>query len=129
MPPPPTAMTMKPPSTSDLIWAVSTMRSGRGLATRGQLVEQRLAEDVADTTLRIGHAHLQGERRHRGGVPDQLRPQEDEADLRPVAVRQHDAPAFLDERGDVARRLAGVLVLLLDRALLAVEDEGVAADG
>ena len=59
---------------------------------------------------------------------DQLAAQQDEADLRAVAVRHDHAPAVGDQLGDVPRRLAGVLGLLGDRAALAVEDQRVPAD-
>ena len=46
----------------------------------------------------------------------------------PLLMGDDDAPACRDQRGDVMRGLARVLVLLGDRASLAVEDERIAAD-
>ena len=66
--------------------------------------------------------------RDRRVVGHELRAQQDEPDLRAVAVGDDDAPAVGDQGGDVARGLAGVLVLLGDRAALAVEDQRVPAD-
>ena len=62
-------------------------------------------------------------------VAGEIGAQQDEADLRAVAVGDHDAVARGDERGDVVGRFAGRLVLVGHGDFLAVEDEGIAADG
>ena len=98
-------------------------------AAPAELVEERVAQDVADAALRVGDTHVEREARDPRGLPDQLGPQQDEADLRAIPVCDHDPPPVCDERGDVAGRLGGVRELLGDGALLPVEDEGVPADG
>ena len=97
-------------------------------AASGKLVQERLAEDVADPTLRIGDRHLEAESRDRCVGGNQLGAQQDKADLGAVAVRDDHAPAAGDQGCDVPGHLPGVLVLLVDRSELAVEDERIASD-
>ena len=54
---------------------------------------------------------------------------EEVADLRAVAVREHDPPAVLDELGDAAHGGVDVDELLLEGADLARLQDGVAAEG
>src|SRR5262249_24088129 len=93
-----------------------------------QLGEERVADDVAEPSLGVGHAHVERQPRRVPVVGGQLRAEEDEADLGAVAVGDDDAPAAVDEPADPPRGRPGVVELLGDRAALAVLDEGVAAD-
>src|SRR5262249_8125783 len=99
-----------------------------GVPEPAQLGEQRVADDVSETALRVGHRHVQRQPGDRLVVGDELRTQEDEADLGAVAGGDHGAPAGRDERADLPRRRAAVLELLGDRSALALADERVAAD-
>ena len=55
--------------------------------------------------------------------------QQDETNLRPVAVRDNDTEAALDEIGDVFRRLDHGCVLVGHAHMLRISNERVAADG
>src|SRR5262252_5810511 len=96
-------------------------------APPSQLAHQRVAEDVADATLGVGHAHVEREVRSELRLGDELGAAEDEAHLRPVAVGEDDAPAPRGEGAHVDGGGAGVLALLVDGAALALADERVAA--
>src|SRR6185295_6286125 len=92
-----------------------------------QRVAERVLEHEADRALGVADRVLHRHRRHLA-VGD-LGAAQDEADLRAVAVRQHDVPAGGDHRRDVRRRLADRVVLVVERGVRVVEDERVAADG
>src|SRR5262249_31541356 len=81
---------------------------------------QRFAEAVADSTLGVGHAHVEGETRSELRLGDELGAAEDEAHLRPVAVGEDDAPAPRGEGAHVDGGGAGVLALLVDGPALAL---------
>src|SRR5713226_5455115 len=93
-----------------------------------ELAHERVADDVADAAFRIGHAHVQRQPRSELLVRRDLRAQEDEADLWPIAVGEHDAPAVCHERAHVPHGGARVLELLRDGALLPVENQRVPAN-
>src|SRR5262249_51000851 len=92
-----------------------------------ELAHQRVAENVADTALGVGHAHVETEARGELRLGDHLGAPEDEARLRPVAVGEHDAPAPRGKGAHADRGGPRVLALLVDGALLPVADERVAA--
>jgi hypothetical protein len=91
-----------------------------------ELVAQPLYEHVADRALDVGARVIHRHRRNL--VNRQLRAPQDEADLRPVAVGDHDVPSGLDHVGDVDRQRADHLVLVGDRLARAIADQSVAAD-
>ena len=85
---------------------VTTATTGRFDTAARQLVGQRLDEHVADGALRVGDRVV-----HRDRIDLGLRDlgaAQDEADLRPVAVRDHKPPTLLDHvdqmRNGAARR-------------------------
>jgi hypothetical protein len=59
----------------------------------------------------------------------QLRAAQDEPDLRAVPMRQEHIPALFDHARHVFARFNGGGVLIVDRLMLRVLDERVAADG
>ena len=58
-----------------------------------------------------------------------LRPAQDEPNLRTVAMTDRQVPACLDHIDDVVRRLAQSLLLIFHGDVLAVPDQRVAANG
>ena len=92
-----------------------------------QVVGQRLRRHVADLALAHRAADVHRHRRHRLGRQGVLDQQV--ADLGAVAVREHDAPAVLDQLRDAAHGAVDVEQLLLEGADLAGLEDGVAAEG
>ena len=90
-------------------------------------IHHRVLEHEADRALRVGDRVADRHRRDLAG--GDFGAAEDEADLRAVAVREHDVPARGDHVDDVRRRRADGVVLVLERSVLRVADERVAADG
>ena len=79
--------------------------------------------------LSLGHGP-QAEQRHlRHLAASQLLLDREIADLRPVAVYDDDPPAGVEQCADGHRHRRGVGALLLVGALLALGEEGVAANG
>ena len=110
-------------STSVCVTSVTTALVDAAAPKR---VAQRVLEHEADRTLRVADRVVD---RHRGHLPiGDLRAAQDEADLGPVAVRDHDVPAGGDHVDDVRRRRAHGIVLVAERRVLAVADQRVAAD-
>ena len=106
---------------------VRTVATGTRRPADRQFVVQRLLQQVPDLALRRRVADVERLAVHLVGRP--LGPEQRRADLRPVAVRHHQAEPVLDQADDGAGRAPGVGELLVDRALLAGPDERVAADG
>ncbi len=88
-------------------------------------VEHGHLDLVADGALGVGAARVERHLVQLG--PRELAASEDEPDLRAVAVRDHHPMTLLDEARNLLAGLQGRLVLVLDRLLLVVEDERVAA--
>ena len=86
---------------------------------------ERLRQQVPDLAHRLRHEHVERRRRHRRGGRVGL--DGEEADLRAVAVGQHELVAHALEVHEGARRPQQVVMLDLDRAGLAAADQGVAA--
>ena len=95
-----------------------------GTAPR-QPVLEFLLEDVADHPLALGAEDVEGVRRH---LRVRLCLESEQADLRPVAVRQHDIVSR-GQLGDRGHRLACVLPLDLGRQRLAAAEQRVPAEG
>src|SRR5712692_1154165 len=100
-----------------------------GQAASPQLAHELVPDDVADAALGVGDAHVERQARSELGLGGQLGAEQDEAHLRPIAVRQDHAPAVGDEGGHVRRRVASVLELLGYRAFLTIANQRIAADG
>ena len=81
---------------------VTSVTTGIADAALRQRVAERVLEHEADRALRVADRVLHRDRRHLA-VGD-LRAAQDEADLRPVAVRQHDVPAGSDHASRRAPR-------------------------
>ena len=92
-----------------------------------EFVGEGLADLVANGALGVGNATFEGD--FVEDIFGEVGAQENEADLGPVAVGDHDAIAGGDKGGDVVRGFAGGLVLIHDRHFFAILDEGVSADG
>ena len=91
-----------------------------------QLVLQRLRNLHSDGALCVSHAIR--ERHLVNGVAREFRAQQDEADLRPVAVGHNDAVALFDDRHDVVRRLACRTVLIQHVHVLRIPDQRITAN-
>ncbi len=90
-------------------------------------VAQDLLQEVSEVSLRGCDIHVHPVRRHRGAchlVPDQL-----EADLRTVPVRDHDAAEEPRKGRDLFADLAGEVMRIQVAAPRGRVDHGVAADG
>jgi len=69
-------------------------------AAATEFVAQRAIEHVPERALQVGARVVH---RHRRDLLDrELGAPQDEADLRPVPVREHDVPSRLDHVGDIA---------------------------
>ena len=105
-------------------------QAGRSLldAEAPELVEERELDVIPERPLRVRHAGIE---RHRVELlRRELRPAQDEAHLRTVAVRDHEPEVLVpEERRDVAARFGARLVLVRDALVLLVRDERVPADG
>jgi hypothetical protein len=62
-------------------------------------------------------------------IPGQFGAQQDEANLRSVAMGDDNPVALGNQRGDVVARLAGRAVLIQHGHMLGVLDQGIPADG
>ena len=91
-----------------------------------QFVVQRLAKQVADFALGGGSAHVQGQAGNLVGGA--LGAQQVGADLRAVAVGDHQAIAVANQADDGGGGAAGIAQLFGNSSLLPRADEGIAAD-
>jgi hypothetical protein len=92
----------------------------------GQLVLQRLRQQVSDFSLAGCAAHIQGLTvDHVGGA---FRAQQLSSHLRPIAVSDHQVMSHPHQAHDSCRGPAGVGQLLRDGAFLSGTDQGVAAN-
>ena len=69
-----------------------------------ELIAERLLEHEADAALGVRHDQVQRRRMH--FVAGQLVPAQNEANLRTIAVGEHDRPPCLHHVGHAAYRLA-----------------------
>ena len=92
-----------------------------------EVVEQVLLQRVPDGALGVCSADL--ERHLVELTTGELRAPQDEPHLGAVAVTDGDVPSGLDEDCDVVGGGPGGEVLVLDRRVLRIEDQRVAADG
>jgi len=93
-------------------------------APNGELVQERLVEEIADHPLRLGAEDVQRIRPH---VLVRLGLERQEPDLRPVAVRDDEAVRVV-ERRDRLRRGADVDLLVGGLRRLTAAQEGVPAE-
>ena len=92
-----------------------------------ELVVERLLYHVADFRLGLSVAGI--ERDLRQPIPGKVRPDEDEPDLRTVAVGDNDLVAGLNDVRDVPAGLGGGGQLVGKRALVLGTYERIAANG
>ena len=92
-----------------------------------KLVLQRLCDLHSDRTLRVSNAVC--ERHLVQRVLCHLRTQQDETDLRSVAVGHDNTAAAFDDGCDVACSLAGRPILVHDRHMLGIRDQRISTDG
>ena len=92
-----------------------------------EVVVQILLQGVADGSLGVGTTHVQ--RHFVQLVGGQFGAAQDEPYLRAVAVADGHLPASLDHLGDVISRLAGGHILVFNRSVRLVFDQGVTPDG
>ena len=89
---------------------------------------QGLLQRIADRTLAVGPANVQRYFVQTLYLIGDLRPAEDEAYLRAVAVANRYIPAGFDHIGNVVGGFFSGLVLILDRLVSLIPDKGIAAD-
>ncbi len=98
---------------------------------RDERIVDGQAQQVPDAALRVGDGQPQRKlgQPFDGGVRgDQLAPAQDEADLRPVAVRHEHPPPGLDQLDDLPGECRRPLLLPAQRARLALVHQRVPAD-
>ena len=91
-----------------------------------ELVLQGLLQLVADGALGVGAAHVEGHLVHALHPVGDLRAAQDEPHLRPVAVADGEVPPAADHVGEVVRRVAQRLLLVLDGLVGGIPDQRVA---
>src|SRR5208337_751469 len=92
-----------------------------------QLGFERLLEKVSDLTLGGGATDVQRVPGDLAGSP--FRPQQRGANLRAIAMREHDPVAGADQADDLGGGAPGVCALLSDGSLFARANQGVSANG
>ena len=92
-----------------------------------QLVVQILSQLIPDGALGVGSTGV--ERHLVQDLLGDLRAQQDEPHLWPVAVGDHDPVSCRDDARDMSAGLSRGPILIVDRHVLGIPDQRVAADG